>query len=225
MTQRLNWSLRRCLDVSKVNYQLRCSGDRLSSELLARFDAGLRASVESTLGGTLKDESWVQATLAVPAAGLGLREATSLALPAFIASRVAARPAVMIMAGHAADAGLLTTEAFAAYYDQRTENAVVQWLAEMPQDLHAHVRDRIADASTTAAQWWNDAAAGVPRAHHVNEEGDDAAILPGGGLVAGLGTEDDEHPAPSRSLPALLLQRRPPSLLLPVGPIVNIIQY
>ena len=112
------------------------------------------------------------------------------------------------MAGHAADAGLLSTEAFAAYYDQRTENAVVQWLAEMPEDLHAHVRDRIADASTTAAQWWNDAAAGVPRAHHVNEEGDDAVILPGGGLVAGLGTEDDEHPASSRSLPALLLQRR-----------------
>ena len=59
----------------------------------------------------------------------------------------------MIMAGHAADAGLLTTEAVAAHYDLPTQNAINQWLADMPEDLHEQVRDRIADAATTAEQW------------------------------------------------------------------------
>ena len=30
---------RRCLDVAKVSYQLRCNGDCLSDDLLAKFDA------------------------------------------------------------------------------------------------------------------------------------------------------------------------------------------
>ena len=91
--------------------------------------------------------------------------------------------------------GLLTTEAFAAHYDLRTQNAVNQWLADMPQDLREHVHDRIADAATTAEQWWRDAAASVPRGHNAAEPDDGAVVYPGGGLVAGLGAEDDEHPA------------------------------
>ena len=43
---------RRCLDVSKVNYQLRCNGDRLSPDFLTN-ETGLHDSVESILNGAL----------------------------------------------------------------------------------------------------------------------------------------------------------------------------
>ena len=78
---------RRCLDVAKVSYQLRCNGDRLDPALLTQFDTELRSAVETTLGGAVSDNAWVQATMAVPAAGLGLREASAVALPAFLARR------------------------------------------------------------------------------------------------------------------------------------------
>ena len=45
-------------------------------------------------------------SLALPAAGLGLLEAASIALPAFLASRVASRPPVRLMAEHGRSAGL-----------------------------------------------------------------------------------------------------------------------
>ena len=72
----------------------------MNADLLREFGDGLRGAVEETLGGGVEDDSWVQATLAVPAGGLGLREASALTLPAFIASRVAARAPVMLMAAH-----------------------------------------------------------------------------------------------------------------------------
>ena len=101
-----------CLDVAKVAYQLRCNGDRLDTAILAQFDADLRSAVETTLRGSLSDDAWVQATMAVPAVGLDLREASAIALPAFIASRVAARPPALLMAQHAEQAGLLDLSRF-----------------------------------------------------------------------------------------------------------------
>ena len=71
---------RRCMDVSKAAYILRCNGDRVSEAALHSFDGGVRAGVEETLAGGISDESWVQATLGVDAAGLGFREAAAVAL-------------------------------------------------------------------------------------------------------------------------------------------------
>ena len=47
---------RKCLDVAKVGYNLRCNGGRLHADLLGEFDVGLRGAVEATLGGAFKDE-------------------------------------------------------------------------------------------------------------------------------------------------------------------------
>lgn len=80
---------RRCLDVQKVSYILRCNDDLVSEPLLQRFDTGLRSGIENTLFGGVTDEAWLQATLGVDAGGLGMREATNVALPAFLASRTA----------------------------------------------------------------------------------------------------------------------------------------
>jgi hypothetical protein len=46
---------RRCGDASNFIYWMRCYGDLIGQEPAARFDHDMRASVESTLGGTLPD--------------------------------------------------------------------------------------------------------------------------------------------------------------------------
>ena len=89
-------------------------------------------------------------TRAVPTGGLDFREATSIVLPAFIASRVAARPAALIMAGHAEATGLLEVEVFAQQYDLRTSAAIQRWLNGLPVDLHDAVHTAVQDAACTA---------------------------------------------------------------------------
>ena len=93
-----------------------------------------------------------------------------------------------------AHAGLLTAEAFATHFDHRTQVAIDGWLADMPHDLHDQVRDKIADAAATAESWWSKAATGDAHVQPAAEPNDDQVAHPGG-LVAGLGTEDEEHPA------------------------------
>ena len=152
---------RKCVDAAKVGYQLRCNGDRLSSDLLREFDDGLRGAVEETLGRGVEDDSWVQATLAVPAGGLGLREASALTLPAFIASRVAARAPVTLMAAHAEKAGVCSQTILMQHYDERTTAAVDNWLLELPGDLHAAVRDAVGEAARQGQSWWNSVTVGT----------------------------------------------------------------
>ena len=44
-----------CLGLGKTNYLLRCQGDRISQDVLARFDRGMCAGVENSLWGPLFD--------------------------------------------------------------------------------------------------------------------------------------------------------------------------
>ena len=83
---------RRCAGVCKVTRALRAAGTSITSAALAPFDDRVRESLEHVAGGALRDTAYLQATLGVRESGLGLRRAEDLALPAFIASRVAARP-------------------------------------------------------------------------------------------------------------------------------------
>ena len=88
---------RQCADVSKLMYHMRINGDILDHDLLASFDGQLRASVATSLAGDLPDHSWWQATTGVTVGGLGLRTAVTVALPAFVASRILSRPLVATM--------------------------------------------------------------------------------------------------------------------------------
>ena len=78
----------------------RCYGDVLGGGTADRFDRELRAVLSGTLGGDISDTAWWQAGFGVDQGGLGLRPAAEVALPAFIASRLASRPAVEHMCGH-----------------------------------------------------------------------------------------------------------------------------
>ena len=77
---------RRCFDVSKVTYILWCNGDRVDDSALQAYDDALRNGTEDALHGSLSDESWIQATLGADAGVLGMKEASVIALPAFISS-------------------------------------------------------------------------------------------------------------------------------------------
>jgi len=112
--------------VAKLGYTLRCSVDRLDKDVLEEFDKDLRSSLETTLGGSLRDTAWWQASTGVRSGGLGLREAVAVALPAVLASRITSRPLAMEMAAHAAAAGLVTVDQFTAAYDQRTRDAFLR---------------------------------------------------------------------------------------------------
>ena len=86
--------------MAKVQYNLRLNCDCVEDEQLSAHDRSLRNTLDTTLGGDLTDTAWSQATLGVKSGGLGLREAHTVALPAFIASRIASRPHVAEMAEH-----------------------------------------------------------------------------------------------------------------------------
>ena len=153
-----------CLNVSKAAFLLRCQGDRLDASILGKFDRGMASGLESALWGSLPDDSWHHATLAVDAGGLGMREAQAIALPAFLA-RVAARPLVAEMAAHTEAAGICLGSVSMNAYDDRTQAAVSRWLAELPEEVHADVHRVLEDAAHVASLRWQGWCSGldVPR--------------------------------------------------------------
>ena len=183
---------RRCGDVAKLTYTLRCSGDRVAEAVLEEFDGGLRAALESTLGGALRDTSWWQATTSVRAGGLGLRESTAVSLPAFLASRITARPLAVDMAQHAADAGLLSVALFIQEYDERTRAAYERLRTHLPDGVHEELRLLVEDGVSAAAERWNRLKEGRSAAD--GRLTTSPGRRPGTGLVLDAGEEDPEHP-------------------------------
>ena len=79
--------LRSCLGLCKVIFLLRTLPPGSAPEAFKRFDAGLRRSLERITNSSLDDPAWQQASLPISMVGLGLREASAAALPAFVGSR------------------------------------------------------------------------------------------------------------------------------------------
>src|SRR6218665_3645360 len=73
------------LSSSKLPRILRCS-PCAGEPGLQRFDSALREGMCKVLNLSLSDDQWLQASLPIKAAGLEIRLATSLVLPAFLAS-------------------------------------------------------------------------------------------------------------------------------------------
>ena len=142
---------RKCADVAKFSYSLRCAGDRISDGVLDNFDSNARATVEQTLGGPLPDTGWWQATTGVVFGGLGLREAKTVSLPAVLASRITARPLAMEMAEHAARAGLVTLQQFERAYDARTRAAFERLSALLPAGVRDDLRVVAEEGAEAAA--------------------------------------------------------------------------
>jgi len=79
--------LRASFSAPRVQHLLRCSPSA-DHAALATFDDILRSAVCTLTNFELNDTQWLQATLLIRDGGLGVREVSSFALSAFVASAV-----------------------------------------------------------------------------------------------------------------------------------------
>ena len=140
---------RQCADVSKLMYHMRINGDILDHDLLGSFDGQLRASVSNSLSGDLPDHSWWQATTGVTVGGLGLRTAVTVALPAFVASRILSRPLVVTM-----------VHTIMAEYDARTDEALSCLASTLPTATALDLLAKLDEASAESHLSWQNVLSG-----------------------------------------------------------------
>ena len=177
---------RACADACKVTHLLRAQGPAVSSDALDAFDGLVRQALCRAVGTTLREESLAQAALGVQHGGLGLRQASDMAAPAFIASRVGARPVVRMLVGALCHEGLLPDGLLLAF-DARLSAAVDTLVASLPPEGASQVKDLICDAECEAEEVFSDMLRGRRRGPKV--PGD---ALVSGALVTPAGSEDPE---------------------------------
>ena len=73
---------------------LRAAGSQFTSADLHAFDGLIETTLGDIVGGDLSDTALFQASLGTSESGLGLRGASDLAIPAFVATRALNRPLV-----------------------------------------------------------------------------------------------------------------------------------
>jgi hypothetical protein len=158
----------------------------------------------------MSDTSWWQAALGVGEGGLGMRSAREVALPAFIGSRVSARPMVEAMCQHAEGAGLGPVQLLMGIYDARTEAAIQSLQNRWPDGASDDLRSEVDAASREAAASWRSMCGG--RSAGIDAFANASVQRQAGSVAAGLvldaGMEDDEHPNAGGSPRGPKLQRR-----------------
>ena len=152
---------RQCADVSKLMYHMRINGDILDHDLLVSFDGQLRASVSNSLSGDLPDHSWWQATTGVTVGGLGLRTAVTVALPAFVASRILSRPLVVTMVDHLCAAIGASRQTIMAEYDARTDEALSCLASTLPTATALDLLAKLDEAYAESHLSWKNVLSGL----------------------------------------------------------------
>ena len=180
---------RRCLDIGRVTYLLRRSGDRIPDDKLREFDSDLRCAIEHSLRGELSEEAWTQTQIGVKQGGLGLRAASRSALIAAVSSMLDARPRVHTMCASMSAAGLAPHGVLEDTFDRRLNSAIQQLQGSAPDSVTAELRQQIATRMLpTSRAEPHDSDGGSPRG--LGSPG----RRPGYGLVDGMPQMDDEHP-------------------------------
>ena len=147
---------RQCADVSKHMYHMRINEDTLDHDLFASFDGQLRASVSNSLCGDLPDHSWWQATTGVSVGGLGLRTAVTVALPAFVASRILSRT----MVDHFCAAIGASRQTIMAEYDARTDEALSRLASTLPTATALELLAKLDEAYAESHLSWQNVLSG-----------------------------------------------------------------
>ena len=142
---------RACLGVGKINHMLRASGAELSKidGLLSRFDAVQDDALRRLCPG-LDELGLRQAALGASVGGLGRRRATSIALPACLASAVLTTPKLATLAGAIDRAGLIPGHLIVDHYAARTGEIKDNFLGGLSSSDAAKALDflnRVADAA------------------------------------------------------------------------------
>ena len=170
----------------KITNLLRVAGPAYSLESLRNFDASVQSSLQRIVGGTLDENSLLQSSVGVHEGGLGLRLASDLALPAFIASRVELRPLVMSLAETFGLVGL-NSSAFIALYDTQVESCTQAFCEGFCRATANQVSDLIDDARVEAIAKFD--VLNGRRPHVVHNSPENSLIMPAGG-------EDPEQETP-----------------------------
>ena len=129
---------------------------RKRSVMLKGFACMVPPSTPTTanLGGDLPDTSWWQATSGTAYGGLGFRTARSIALSAFVASRITSRPLVRTMVGQYSEATGAPIENIMFAYDKRTEDALIELVSKLPPESGAKLGDELTEAAGEAGLAW-----------------------------------------------------------------------
>jgi len=181
---------RACADVARCVHLLRAAGHHVSEDALADHDAALAAALGRTLGGELPQRSLDQAALGVAHGGLGFRRAADLALPAFVASRVEARPFVEHLFASMAAAGVAVPGAL-ALYDAEVDAALDAFLAGLSPARAGLARSHCDSAREAAARQLE----AVQRGERLGPPGPPVGAGHAGDFVVpAFGSEDPEHP-------------------------------
>ena len=181
--------LRMSANACRVVHLLRAAGPEISDAALASFDESQEQALGAVLGGPLPAISLQRASCSAADGGLGLRRARDLRFPAFVASRVEAKPLAVELCGALPEPW---REAVLAHWDASTGAAAQQWLGGLPPGTRG-VAQQLLEQGAEAAQ---------ERAWRLT------GLLPpagGGGtpsaaargealLIAAAGAEDPEHP-------------------------------
>ena len=78
--------LKNAFSMPKLNYFLRTAPCYTDSDSIQKFDQTLHSTLQKILNVKLDDNAWDQASLPIRSGGLGIRKASDVALPAFLAS-------------------------------------------------------------------------------------------------------------------------------------------
>ena len=182
---------RQCADVSKLMYHMRINGDILNHDLLASNDGQLRASVSTSLCGDLPDHSWWQATTGVMAGGLGLRTSVTVALSAFVASRILSRPLVVTMVDHFCAAIGASRETIMAEYDTRTDEALSRLVHTLPTAAALELLGKLDEALAESHLLWQNVLSG---SNPAMRDLPPSAPRHARGITPDDGDGDEEHP-------------------------------
>ena len=182
---------RQCADVSKLMHPMRINGDMLDHDLLASFDGQFRASVSNSLCGVLPDHSWWQATTVVSVGGLELRTAVTVALLAFVASRILSRHLVVTMVDHLSAAIGASRQTIMAEYDARTDEALSRLASTLPTATALELLAKLDEAYAESHLSWQNVLSGSEPAMR-----DQPSPAPrhARGITHDDGDGDEEHP-------------------------------
>ena len=160
-----------CAGATKAIHLLRAAGDMLDLTDMALWDENMRPSLGRSLNGEIGNVAWEQASLGYDNGGIAWKSVQELALPAFLASRTAARPAVLSLFAGLEGAGFGSEAELTAAFDERFKAAEQRLVQLLPAERASQLSGIIAAGGAHAEQQWRQMSGGAP---------DDPTVPPGG---------------------------------------------
>ena len=181
--------------VARCVHMLRTMGPYVSNDVLSDHDEALSQFLDKTLGGGLPHHALEQAALGVAQGGLGFRRAEPLALAAFAASRLEARPFVAHLFAAMAAAGVVVPGAM-ALYDAQADTVRHALLERLAPGRAYTANEAFERAQETASQQLT----AILNGDRLPSGGAQPSPSSAADLLLGeLGGDDPEHPAAAAS--------------------------